>query len=157
MLFFIITSLLLSLFFITPLITTPITMGLTILLLAILTTALTTITSSPWFALILFIIYIGGMLVIFSYFAAIAPNQKINIPIISSLLLIVFTLISTLIKHIFPNFVSINKTIYPISTTFFIRPNQRSLLIFLALILLLALILVVKIARRNEGPLRPFS
>lgn len=36
-------------------------------------------TFSRWFGFIIFLIYIGGILVIFAYFTAIQPNQEIRI------------------------------------------------------------------------------
>lgn len=156
MLYSILFSLLLSSLFIAPLMRTPLSIGLLILLIAILTTALITIISSPWFALILFIIYIRGILVIFSYFSAIAPNQKIRISIILLLFIPTFILIFLNFNLPFQTHTILIKASTPIKASYFLTPDQRVLIIALALILLLALIFVVKIARRNIGPLRPF-
>lgn len=152
-------SLLLALAFTLPLIITPLTLGLWILSIALVTARLLTLLSSSWFGLILFIIYIGGILVIFSYFAAVAPNQKLNILILAILSISTFMLLFFIV-NLSPYFFK-QQQITPtqnISSSFMylFTPSQTPLIITLASLLLLALIFVVKITNRNEGPLRPF-
>lgn len=152
-------SILLTLAYTLPLILTPLTLGLWILFIAMAAARLLSLLSSSWFGLILFIIYIGGMLVIFSYFAAVAPNQKLNILIlitlfISTFMILAFTTAST---HYYLKHKQMSPALEtPSSFLYFFLPSQTPLIITLASFLLLALIFVVKITNRNEGPLRPF-
>jgi len=55
----------------------PIRLGATVLCSAVFVASSLTLISTGWFGLITFIIYVGGMLVIFAYFAALQPNQHI--------------------------------------------------------------------------------
>lgn len=143
-----------------PLIITPLILGLWILLISLITANLLTFFATSWFGLILFIIYIGGILVIFSYFTAITPNQKFKISstIITPTLFII--LLSFRNKQTFIHPVTLQPSIYIpqlYSFSYLLSPSQGPLLIFLAALLLLALIFVVKIVNRTRGPLRPFN
>nr|YP_010236196.1 NADH dehydrogenase subunit 6 [Melinna cristata]QTD82970.1 NADH dehydrogenase subunit 6 [Melinna cristata] len=141
-----------------PLASTPVLLGLWIILFAMALAASISVLTTSWFGLILFIIYIGGMLVMFSYFAAVSPNQKISL---SSVLLILALTAFTLFYSM-PMWESIANTsnLYPtayFTISFLYHPKQAILLITMAILLLLALIFVVKIAQRAGGPLRPFK
>jgi len=132
----------------------PISIGLLILFLALMLAILFSLTISSWVSFLIFLIYIGGILVIFSYFVAIIPNQTLPIIIIS-----ITILISTSFFIITSLFLGISPTI---SISFFKQTNiiyteyNIPTLIILALILLFTIILVVKISIHNKGPLRPF-
>lgn len=130
----------------------PVRLGATILCTAVFVALRLTFISTGWFGLITFIIYVGGILVMFAYFAALQPNQQITnwrwILIPSLFIIISYTSFqpSPIIwKLITPN------TAHIYSTPNIILP------IIIALILFLALIIVVKTSRANEGPLRPFQ
>lgn len=154
----IIFSTLFSIIFTLPIMVTPLTLGVWVLLLAIFIASVTTFFSSSWFGLLLFIIYIGGMLVIFSYFVAIAPNQKLPISIIFSLFFILFLIIYQILEHsslLLSTTPSHPNSLITSITQIFEIANIP-VLIFLAWLLLLALILVVKLASPTIGPLRPF-
>ena len=143
-----------------PLMFTPITLGIWIFRLALMTASLVTFFSSSWFGLVLFIIYIGGILVIFSYFVATAPNQKIRL--LLPLCLFGFIFFSSFVYfcshlYLFFSAPSLNTPLTLNSFAFLYLPNNIPVLIFLASLLLLALIFVVKIAKRTAGPLRPFN
>lgn len=159
MLFFIIFSAAARLAITLPITTTPITIGVWILIFATLSAAIVAILSTSWFGLILFIIYVGGLLVIFSYFSAVSPNQQIKMS--SALLVAALTLITVLLV----SFQHTSSLPHSAITHFVAQPNLTLLfselnlpiLLFLALLLLLAMIVVVKLAQRSEGPLRPFK
>nr|YP_009136888.1 NADH dehydrogenase subunit 6 [Goniada japonica]AKE32085.1 NADH dehydrogenase subunit 6 [Goniada japonica] len=132
---------------------TPLTLGLWILTLAMLTAIMCATSVSSWFAFIMFLIYIGGMLVMFAYFVAIQPNQQLFI------IMPLFMLLLTII--LFPIYLnmSIHNHIQHMNwwiSTLFETINIPTL-ILLALILFLALISVVKITFMNRAPLRPFN
>lgn len=160
MIFLATLSLLAALAVTLPLIITPITLGIWVFLLAITAAALTALISSRWFRLILFIIYIRGILVIFSYFAATAPNQIIRVSLnyitFFVILIFLYVVIFNINIDFLPNLYLRNKPNLN-SFSYLFSISQNNLLLFLAVLLLIALIFVVKIANRKGGPLRPFS
>uniref|UniRef100_UPI0031F41919 NADH dehydrogenase subunit 6 n=1 Tax=Loimia medusa TaxID=167822 RepID=UPI0031F41919 len=160
MLYSLIMSMAMAFAFTLPLMFTPVTLGVWIFLLALMTASLVTFFTSSWFGLILFIIYVGGMLVMFSYFVATAPNQKLSLILPFSLFLLIF-MISFLLFLSNPSLLFLSPSLMAPSIhnsfAFLYLPKNIPSLIFLASLLLLALILVVKVASRKAGPLRPFN
>lgn len=159
MLYTVIISLILAFSVTLPLILTPITLGINIFCIASLAAITVTLYFSPWFGLTLFIIYVGGLLVIFSYFIATSPNQKIKIiyPIILISIIFVIALYNSDYNAIsfLPALFIESRTINNQYAILY-SPNYILITITLALLLLLALIFVVKISNRKDGPLRPF-
>lgn len=132
--------------------TSPISIGLIILRIALSLAIFYASTLSSWVAFLIFLLYVGGMLVIFSYFVALSPNQQlfsntfITI-IVSSLITLTLLLTNTLTP--------INKTFHPMTATLYSHYNT-AILIILATLLLFAIIIVVKISIQSKGPLRSF-
>nr|WGH14684.1 NADH dehydrogenase subunit 6 [Dendrobaena tellermanica] len=134
---------------------TPIILGMNILMMALLLSASLAAFLSSWFAFLIFLIYIGGMLVLFAYFLALTPNQQMTSS--NSLLYMIITLITLLMVSYLSNmkiptmaqFIQGNSLLYiPMTSTF---------LIILAAVLLMTMIIVVKLTMRSKGPLRPFN
>lgn len=130
----------------------PLSLGLSILILSLLLAFSINFSLLSWFSFLIFLIYIGGILVIFAYFAALQPNQHIKIlPIIltSSLISFLFILLS-------PQFLASPFTTDPNSlpVIFLFSHTNRPIYISLALILFLTLVAVVKITHLGIGPLR---
>lgn len=99
-------------------------------------------------ALILLIMYVGGMLVTLAYFLALCPNQSATF---SPVMFVPFFLGFTLLPD------SPSQPMLKASELQDIYSRQnRVTLLFLALILFLTIIRVVKIVSRNAGALRPF-
>jgi len=132
----------------------PLTIGLLILLLALILSVIFSMSISSWVALLIFLIYIGGILVMFSYFVAITPNQNLSVIVVFS------TLFSSIITLAFIAY-SLNILI-PINLRYVTQSNiiyekfNIPVLIILALILLFTIVVVVKVSIHNKGPLRPF-
>jgi len=152
----IILSIILVLSLSLPLTATPTLMGLWILTLALLIAIWASLVTLSWFRIILFIIYVSGMLVIFAYFVAIAPNQPIQLKLLTAtipaLVLACFTTLSNLQT---PTHFTENRQ-FPIQQYIFLG-HQRPVLVFLVLLLFFAMVLAVKISDRTQGPLRPFN
>lgn len=137
--------------------TTPLMLGIWILIITFIIAVSVCLPLSSWFRFIVFLIYIGGLLVIFAYFIAIDPNKKLNF--IDPIIIPTITLLSfyaiTNKSDISQLLTFSNTNIFNLSTLYI--KNNIPILIMLTLVLLLAIIIVVKIARRTEGPLRPFK
>lgn len=132
----------------------PLTIGLLILILALILSIIFSMSMSSWIALLIFLIYIGGILVIFSYFVAITPNQNLSTIVILTTLLLSFIALS-FISFIFNMQTPVNIR-YLTQTNIIYEKFNIPVLIILALILLFTIVVVVKVSIHNKGPLRPF-
>lgn len=133
----------------------PLTLGLIILIMALLLAITFAYAISSWIAFLIFLIYIGGIIVIFSYFVSIIPNQTLYIfynIIIITLSIFIILLLSSYI-NIKPFIVSSQ----PVILNFMYTQKNIPMLIFIALLLLFTIIVVVKLTILSKGPLRPFN
>nr|ANZ03397.1 NADH dehydrogenase subunit 6 [Georissa bangueyensis] len=158
----IILSLLISSIFLLPTMKQPMSLGLTIMMITFFISILLAFIFSSWYGYLLFLIYIGGLLVMFIYVSALIPNILFYYsPYFFSLIPInIFMVILFIYKKSLPfsemtltqnsNLISISKT--GISLT---HLSSINLFIILSLILFLVLLAVVKICRSSQGPLRP--
>lgn len=110
---------------------------------------------SSWFRAIVVIVYVGGLLVIFSYFLAVCPNEVIRgkwgaffISILGSLFMV------GLGSYIYSGPLSFSRLT---DLDIIYRSFNFPILIFLVIVLLIRLFRVVSIVGMREGPLRPFS
>lgn len=134
---------------------TPLTLGIWILLLAISITISITFFISSWFRFITFLIYVGGILVIFAYFIALQPNQPLIIQFSIFTLIISFIIFSTL--PFFQVNIPFSTSIPFITSSFIILKTNIFLFWILRILLFIALIIVVKLSQTKNGPLRPFN
>ena len=143
-----------------PIALTPSNAAIWVLFIAFILTINFAINYRSWISLIIFLIYIGGMLVIFSYFSALSPNTIIpNNPLIFAAIYSL-TIISTLFiisKIHISNFTSTPSASHSITISSIYFPRTSIILIITALILFFTIVRVVKISKRNIGPLRPFA
>nr|AMH84600.1 NADH dehydrogenase subunit 6 [Chrysomya megacephala] len=149
----------------------PLAMGLTLLIqttLVCLTSGL--MTKSFWFSYILFLVFLGGMLVLFIYVTSLASNEMFtfSIKLLLISLSIFFVMIITLFfmdKNLLIQYQNLEvKSIYDMNS--YLMENSLSLnklynyptnllTILLMNYLLITLIAVVKITKLFKGPLRP--
>jgi len=140
-----------------PLTSSPLLLGLWILLIALSIAVWISVNTLAWFRIILFLIYISGILVIFAYFVAITPNQAIPFKFLSTSLLIL--LITCTINFFFKLTYSTHFSVityFPIQQYIF-SSRQGPILILLVILLFYAIVFTVKITDQNQGPLRPFE
>nr|YP_009540734.1 NADH dehydrogenase subunit 6 [Pleoticus muelleri]AYQ22927.1 NADH dehydrogenase subunit 6 [Pleoticus muelleri] len=145
----------------------PLAMGLSLLaqtMMICVTTGMST--KSFWFSYILFLIFLGAMLVLFIYVASLASNEAFSFSGSLSMLILTTTLISLLFLFMDPlmmNFSmsvsqsSIQTDIYsstPALLSTIYNNSTMNLTLFIILYLLLTLIVVVKITNTFFGPLR---
>nr|YP_010999278.1 NADH dehydrogenase subunit 6 [Synorthocladius bifidus]WPM93124.1 NADH dehydrogenase subunit 6 [Synorthocladius bifidus] len=152
----------------------PLAMGLMLLIQTLIICLLSGfVTKTFWFSYILFLIFLGGMLVLFIYVTSLASNEMFNfsIKIFSFSLLILmlnFILFFFVDKNLIMNYLynMETKNITLLKSYFLensIMMNKlynfpiNLITIMLMIYLFLTLIAVVKITNIFEGPLRPKS
>nr|YP_010838235.1 NADH dehydrogenase subunit 6 [Clavisyllis tenjini]WGF21044.1 NADH dehydrogenase subunit 6 [Clavisyllis tenjini] len=131
----------------------PLTLGVWIIILTLFLSMSASLFLSSWYPLLIFLIYVGGLLVMFAYFVAIQPNQKLGL----------FKMIFTTSFAFYYSNTSISSLLSPsiINTDFFssvplLLSHNLFISSFMATILFVTLILVTKLTSLNKGPLRPF-
>lgn len=102
-----------------------------------------------WFGLILFIIYVGGILVIFAYFLALCPNVVIRLGPMVGVSLLVALMMG---RSFFFSHVSSSVEIGDV----YLKSNFITYLV-LGVCLFLAIVRVVKVSGRRSGALRPLN
>nr|BDQ43581.1 NADH dehydrogenase subunit 6 [Amynthas quintanus] len=135
--------------------TTPIMLGINILVMALLLSVTLATSMSPWYAFLVFLIYVGGMLVMFAYFLALAPNQQM--PTKSNMAYVLMTLLILTAMAVITDIEIFIPQELCQDITYLYSTSTAPILIMLALILLLTMVIVVKLTNRLGGPLRPFN
>nr|YP_009331660.1 NADH dehydrogenase subunit 6 [Paraleonnates uschakovi]APG32411.1 NADH dehydrogenase subunit 6 [Paraleonnates uschakovi] len=151
MMLFMISTLMVTLISSTVMCISPISLGTLILTSALSISALISMSLSSWFGLITFIIYVGGMLVMFAYFAALQPNQHIT-----NWSWALFPLTLSIMMFSLSSKTPMNLNLITPKINLLLTPVNMPVFIALSLLLFLILIAVVKTSRSREGPLRPF-
>nr|YP_009351596.1 NADH dehydrogenase subunit 6 [Microcerotermes progrediens]AQP30046.1 NADH dehydrogenase subunit 6 [Microcerotermes progrediens] len=142
----------------------PLAMGLMLLIQTTMVCLISgTMYSSFWFSYILFMIMIGGMLVLFMYMTSLASNEMFS-P--SNKMLMATLMVLPILLYTMPT-VTNNKEMSPhdtmmeneITTTTTVMYNQMmgTMTTLLVLYMLLTLIVVVNIINLSSGPLRHTS
>nr|AQM39951.1 NADH dehydrogenase subunit 6 [Phyllomimus sp. ZJZ-2017] len=140
----------------------------------IMSMCLSLMTKTFWMSYILFLVFLGGMLVLFLYITSLAPNEKfstLKLPMImmTTISLYMLMLISvSFMDQMYWNILNSNTDVNQLSNsiTFLSPSNQIPMLIklyntpssmvtiMLIMYLLLTLIVIVKITNTLMGPLR---
>nr|ADO60410.1 NADH dehydrogenase subunit 6 [Hydrochus sp. BMNH 840193] len=144
----------------------PMSMGL-MLLMQTFTISLTTgfMNFNWWFSYILFIIMIGGMLILFIYMTSIASNEKFSssylIPLFFSILLFMSLLImfndNFIIEYFNINNLNIMNSNNKIMLSKFLNIPSNMIMLTMIIYLLITLIAVAKITNISKGPLRQMN
>nr|YP_010625178.1 NADH dehydrogenase subunit 6 [Limatus durhamii]WBG72618.1 NADH dehydrogenase subunit 6 [Limatus durhamii] len=151
----------------------PLAMGLTLLIqTSLISLIMGMFTQTFWFSYILFLIFIGGMLILFIYVTSLSSNEMFSFSIKLSILFSFFIILNMLVimfidKSYFESFI-FNNEMFSLMNFSFMHENIISLnkmynfptnLITILLInyLFLTLLMTVKITKKNYGPLRPMN
>jgi NADH-ubiquinone oxidoreductase chain 6 len=155
MIIIIMLSLTTSIFIILIKINNPIQITLIIICIALIVATIFCRTLSSWYAFLIFLIYVGGILVIFAYFTASSPNQQYisTKKIIKGILS--FTLVTGRINILINNLINITPSKSNQLISIFTVHNIYTLII-ITLVLLITIVIVVKLCSRSKGPLRTF-
>nr|YP_010174603.1 NADH dehydrogenase subunit 6 [Octopus fitchi]QBR54759.1 NADH dehydrogenase subunit 6 [Octopus fitchi] len=144
----------------------PLSLGFLIMLISIVMSVIISFLIYSWYGFMLFLVYIGGLLIMFMYIISLVPNLIFfSKGLISFMLVIMF-------GFFFMNFMMMFKYMDVLSVKFNMMEMKNlsmgvsSLVmssynfigyVFLGVLLLLILISVVKICYYCEGPLRVFK
>nr|ALO77634.1 NADH deshydrogenase subunit 6 [Galerucinae sp. 846596] len=141
----------------------PLTLGMTLISQTILIALITGLMNyNYWFSYILFLIMIGGMLILFLYMTSVASNEKFKF---NSKILFMFistitlSMVLTILDKFYNNFLSkfldlkINLFYNFSMIKYFNFPNNL-LMLMLIIYLFLTLITIVKITNFSQGTLR---
>nr|QIV24819.1 NADH dehydrogenase subunit 6 [Teispes insularis] len=145
----------------------PLSFGM-ILLAQTVTIAVTTgmMNYNFWFSYILFLVMVGGMLILFIYMTSVASNEKFKLSpkmIILTLTMMIMSIPIMFMDQMFSNMSKFNNEL--INNQVYVYNNDISLskfmnmplnfnLILIIVYLLITLIMVVKITEIRHGPLR---
>lgn len=155
MIIIIILSLTTSIFLLLTKINNPIQITLTIIFIALIVAAIFCRRISSWYAFLIFLIYVGGILVMFAYFTASSPNQQyIRIKKIAKSMLLFLPISLGAIINI-DNLINIVPSKSNQLIRIFTSHNIYTLII-ITLVLLFTMVIVVKLCSRSKGPLRTF-
>nr|YP_010352937.1 NADH dehydrogenase subunit 6 [Tropostreptus microcephalus]UOF70368.1 NADH dehydrogenase subunit 6 [Tropostreptus microcephalus] len=149
---FTMTLLMMALIILFPFMFHPMMMGITIIILALTISIFMWMTLNySWLAYILFLIFLGALLVLFVYISTLAPNEKFLKMSYFPLLLLTFMVFSPTIYTAKDS----NMTKMDFLPSMKIFSASLSLMtLFMAIYLLLTLLIVSKITLFKEGPLR---
>nr|WRO44881.1 NADH dehydrogenase subunit 6 [Taiwanocantharis parasatoi] len=144
----------------------PLSLGLNLLIQTILIAAITGCMSlNFWLSYLLFLVMVGGMLILFMYMTSIASNEKFYFSK-NLFIMMIFMVVSILIYSIFLSFDNffltmnfdstqlLNNSIYEISANKYFINNSKFILSMLIVYLFITLIAIVNISSNNYGPLR---
>nr|WRO45009.1 NADH dehydrogenase subunit 6 [Lycocerus inopaciceps] len=140
----------------------PLSMGLNLLIQTILIAMITGIMSMNfWISYLLFLVMVGGMLILFMYMTSIASNEKFYFskylifmaPILTLILLISLLNFNLIIKNL-DSIELFNFSMYEISPNKYFINNSKYILSMLIIYLFITLIAIVNISSNNFGPLR---
>nr|WRQ20284.1 NADH dehydrogenase subunit 6 [Lucanus maculifemoratus maculifemoratus] len=147
-----------------PLISHPLSAGfllLTEMILIILSVSMTSL--SFWYSYIMFLIMIGGMLVLFMYMTSVASNEKFKFSW-TTMILIISSFASVIVIQMNDYWMGFTKIIntekmsnfksFFFSLNKFLNEPSYTLSMILIIYLLITLIAVIKIININSGPIR---
>nr|YP_009711659.1 NADH dehydrogenase subunit 6 [Abrus expansivus]QGA47527.1 NADH dehydrogenase subunit 6 [Abrus expansivus] len=136
---------------------TPMSLGILLLIQTSLSTILVAkIMDSSWMALIIFLMLIGGLMILFMYMSSISSNEKFSPKIMMAmLLLMVLNPMEELYSESQINdLMKFNMSMDTISLTKIYNKKTIMITIMMFMYMLLAMIVVTKIVKIYKGPLR---
>nr|YP_009487534.1 NADH dehydrogenase subunit 6 [Anopheles benarrochi]AWB97962.1 NADH dehydrogenase subunit 6 [Anopheles benarrochi]AWB97988.1 NADH dehydrogenase subunit 6 [Anopheles benarrochi]AWB98014.1 NADH dehydrogenase subunit 6 [Anopheles benarrochi] len=152
----------------------PLSMGLMLLIQTFLTCLITSIyVKTFWFSYVLFLIFLGGMLILFIYVTSLSSNEmfsmSFSLTMISLMIFSIFTILFFIMdKSLIEQFITnmemeklsninnlINENILSLNKMYNFPTNLITLL--LINYLFLTLLVTVKITKKFYGPLRPMN
>nr|ALO77610.1 NADH deshydrogenase subunit 6 [Hemipeplus sp. HEM01] len=149
-------------------ITHPLSLGVTLLIQTSLVALISgNLSLNFWFSYIIFLIMVGGMLILFIYMTSIASNEKFSLSWNLTFMILIFTSMSIMLytqnyflKTNIMNYEQLsilNSMIQNFSLNKYINMPLMIIMMLAILYLLITLIAVVKITSFKYGPLRQMN
>nr|UFR82835.1 NADH dehydrogenase subunit 6 [Eudicella tetraspilota euthalia] len=146
----------------------PLSMGLMLLLQTTLIALIMGLFNlNFWYSYIMFLIMIGGMLVLFIYMTSVASNEKfkfsIKITLFSLMMMTIFMSLFLFTDHFIPNISNMYEDTLTFNSVFILSLNKFlnypmvMILLLMIIYLLITLIAIVKITNMKKGPLRQMN
>nr|ADI79423.1 NADH dehydrogenase subunit 6 [Thylaeodus sp. TAR-2010] len=144
----------------------PMSIGLVIMSLCLVGCILSGLLVTPWYGYILFLIYLGGLLVVFAYVSALIPNMLFNMNNLFLVSALFFSFGLMFWGYSLKNLYMLMKDLkFVEGSSLFMKyfglelasSLEISILVGLAAVLLLALVAVVKMCMGGAAPLRYFK
>nr|YP_010625970.1 NADH dehydrogenase subunit 6 [Parainocellia bicolor]WBK02716.1 NADH dehydrogenase subunit 6 [Parainocellia bicolor] len=138
----------------------PLIMGFLLIIQTLLISLITGfINNMFWFSYILFIIMIGGMMILFIYMTSLASNEKYSFSstlfFLNMHLLMIFIFLLIIIDPYYLNMINMNnENNISLNLNKLYNLNSKNITLISIIYLLFTLITVIKITNKNLGPLR---
>nr|YP_010478291.1 NADH dehydrogenase subunit 6 [Nesophrosyne sp. 29 GMB-2012]UVI59735.1 NADH dehydrogenase subunit 6 [Nesophrosyne sp. 29 GMB-2012] len=137
---------------------TPMSMGIMLLILTSTSTILMAqILTTAWIPMIMFLMFVGGLLILFLYMSSIASNEKFttNILLMIIPIIVLLTPLENLMMETLMNETLLSTMLLDnISMVKIYNKKTFIITIFMFMYLLLSMIVVTKIIKIFKGPLR---
>nr|QHB74175.1 NADH dehydrogenase subunit 6 [Bolanusoides shaanxiensis] len=146
---------------ITLIVKNPMSMGMMLMIQTMMVIMfMNTILPSSWFAMVSFMMMVGGLLIMFMYMSSIASNEKFKMKINLMLMFALFIMIYD--EMMFENQIDENQECYKtsnmnLSLTKIYNQKSMMLTMLMVLYLLLTMISVTKFVKHHQGPLREMN
>nr|YP_009520507.1 NADH dehydrogenase subunit 6 [Macrosteles quadrimaculatus]AWX90837.1 NADH dehydrogenase subunit 6 [Macrosteles quadrimaculatus] len=136
---------------------TPMSMGMLLMTQTLMATMLTAkLMSSSWMSMVMFLMLIGGLLILFMYMSSIASNEKFKMNY--KMFLMTMIMIMPMEELMSEMQLNENQLIYSKNETivFMKMYNKKTMMITIMMFIymLLTMVIVTKIVKINKGPLR---
>nr|QXU60446.1 NADH dehydrogenase subunit 6 [Acasta sulcata] len=121
--------------------------------------AMYSMTQFPWFSYTLILVFLGGMLILFTYMSNIASNEMFKPNLKMLIPLTAVPIITFIMKYPKQNLTSESKSLKTdsFSNLMIFKPFSEAIMpitLLMASYIILTLLTVVKISKMNQGPLR---
>nr|YP_010478213.1 NADH dehydrogenase subunit 6 [Nesophrosyne ogradyi]UVI59657.1 NADH dehydrogenase subunit 6 [Nesophrosyne ogradyi] len=142
----------------TMMLKTPMSMGVMLLILtAVSTFLMTNILTTAWIPMIMFLMLIGGLLILFMYMSSIVPNEKFTtniLMVIIPTLVFIMPLESMMVESLMNESLMSSMLTDNISMIKIYNKKTFMITLFMFMYLLMSMIVVTKIVKIFKGPLR---
>nr|YP_011017966.1 NADH dehydrogenase subunit 6 [Amritodus flavoscutatus]WQF70197.1 NADH dehydrogenase subunit 6 [Amritodus flavoscutatus] len=141
-----------------PLMNTPMSLGILLMIQTfMMITLINKMMVNSWICMITFLMMIGGLLIIFIYMSSLASNEKFKINLkLMFLLILMMMLIDEMLNdlQIMESQLLLNMSMEQLSLSKIYNKKSMVITIMMVIYLLLTMIVVTKMVKHYEGPLR---